>query len=137
MEAKLKEVADRTMEPTCESKATIPNPPTDSVSDTEIEHNRAMIGGQTTGPLENIIDVLEFCRANDLPARVVGRWVWIAFESKPDQEVRNLLKSAGFRWSPRRGQWAHNCGQSSKPASGYRPWDKYRTVSLDEALATV
>lgn len=90
----------------------------------------------TTKKLESIVDVLELCKDNDLPARVVGQWVWIEFESKPAQEVRDLLKSAGFKWSRRRGQWAHNCGHASRPAQSYRPWDKYRTIDLETALST-
>ena len=82
---------------------------------------------------KSIVEVLEYCKVQGLPARVVGRWVWIEFESKPSAEVRQGLKDMGFRWSRCRGQWAHNCGHNSKPALSYRPWDKYRTVSLDEA----
>ena len=59
---------------------------------------------------KSIIEVLEFCKVQALPARVVGKWVWIKFESKPSAEVRQSLKDFGFRWSRRRGQWAHNCG---------------------------
>ncbi len=81
----------------------------------------------------SIIEVLEFCKAQNLPARVVGRWVWIEFESRPCAEIRQALKDFGFRWSRRRGQWSHSCGHSSRPARSYRPWDKYRTISLDEA----
>ncbi len=81
----------------------------------------------------SIIEVLEFCKAQSLPARVVGKWVWIEFESKPDAEIRQAVKDFGFRWSRRRGQWAHNCGHTSKPARSYRPWDKSQTISLDEA----
>ena len=84
--------------------------------------------------LENIIEVLEFCRTWSLPGRVVGRWVWIEFADKPDKDTRDRLKAAGFRWSHRRGQWAHNCGLETGPATRYRPWDKYRTVSLEDAL---
>ena len=82
-----------------------------------------------------IIEVLEFCKAQNLPARVVGKWVWIKFESKPSAEIRQSLKKIGFRWSRRREQWAHNCGRPTKPARGYKPWDKYQTVSIDEAYA--
>ena len=82
-----------------------------------------------------IIEVLEFCKAQDLPARVVGRWVWIKFDSKPDADIRQTLKDFGFRWSKRRSQWAHNCGIGSRPAHGYRPWDKYQTIDMDDALA--
>lgn len=84
---------------------------------------------------QSIIEVLEFCKSGNLPARVVGRWVWIKFESKPNAEIRQALKDFGFHWSRRRGQWSHNCGRPTKPARGYKPWDKYQTVSLDEACA--
>ena len=83
----------------------------------------------------SIIEVLEFCKAQNLPARVVGRWVWIEFDSKPSAEIRQALKDFGFCWSRRRGQWSHNCGLPTKPAHNYRPWDKYQTLTIDEALA--
>ncbi len=95
---------------------TLPNPPQSSKSN------------------HSIIEVLEFCKAQNLPARVVGRWVWIEFASKPCTEIRQALKDFGFRWSKRRGQWSHSCGHSSRPARNYRPWDKYQTISLDKAL---
>jgi len=85
----------------------------------------------------SIIEVLEFCKSRNLPARVVGSWVWIEFDSKPSAEIRQALKDFGFRWSRRRGQWAHNCGHSSRPARSYRPWDRYQTISLDEACQSV
>lgn len=81
---------------------------------------------------KSIIEVLEFCKIQALPARVVGKWVWIKFESKPSAEVRQSLKDFGFRWSRRRGQWAHNCGLSTRPAMNYKPWDKYRTTMLED-----
>lgn len=79
-----------------------------------------------------IIEVLEFCKEQDFPARVVGKWVWIKFESKPPTDTRQALKDMGFRWSRRRGQWAHNCGNPTKPARSYRPWDKYKTTLLED-----
>jgi hypothetical protein len=82
---------------------------------------------------KSIIEVLEFCKDLELPARVVGKWVWILFESKPSASIRQSLKDFGFHWSNRRGQWSHSCGHPTKPARSYRPWDKYKTVSLDEA----
>jgi hypothetical protein len=84
----------------------------------------------------SIIEVLEFCKAQNLPARVVGKWVWIKFDSKPPAEIRQAPKECGFRWSKRRGQWAHNCGHSSRPARSYRPWDKYRTISVEQAIVS-
>ena len=90
---------------------------------------------KTSKSNHSIIEVLEFCKAQNLPARVVGRWVWIQFDSKPDAELRQALKDFGFRWSRRREQWAHNCGLPTRPAHNYKPWDKYQTLTLDEALA--
>ncbi len=81
---------------------------------------------------KSIIEVLEFCKAQNLPARVVGRWVWIKFESKPNTAIRQSLKDMGFRWSRRREQWANNCGHPTKPARGYKPWDKYQTTMLED-----
>lgn len=83
----------------------------------------------------SIIEVLEFCKTQNLPARVVGRWVWVEFESKPSADIRQALKDYGFRWSKRRMQWSHNCGLPTKPALSYKPWDKYQTVTIDEVLA--
>ena len=87
---------------------------------------------ETEQKQHNLIEVVQYCQVNDLPARVVGRWVWIKFEAKPAADIRQGLKDFGFRWSKRRGQWAHNCGHTSKPAHSYRPWDKYQTRALDD-----
>ena len=38
-------------------------------------------------PQHGIVEVLRFCQAEHLPARVVGKWVWVAFDSKPSAEV--------------------------------------------------
>ena len=84
----------------------------------------------------NIVEVLQFCRDNKLPARVVGDWVWIKFSAKPKQSILDALKDLGFRWSKRRKQWAHNCGHPSKPAQNYAPWDRYPTRSLEETLSS-
>jgi len=86
---------------------------------------------EVTPESNSIITVLDYCKANSLPARVVGKWVWIKFDSKPSADVRQGLKDMGFRWSKRRGQWAHNCGNASRPARNYRPWDKYQTTTID------
>lgn len=81
---------------------------------------------------KTIIEVLEFCKGQSLPARIVGRWVWIKFESKPNTEIRQALKDFGFHWSKRRGQWCHNCGHGSRPARSYCPWDRYKTTMLED-----
>ena len=85
---------------------------------------------------KSVLEVLEFCKAENLPARVVGKWVWIDFPTKPNAAIRQSLKDMGFRWSHRRQQWANNCGHPTKPARGYRPWDKYQTTLLDDYMAS-
>lgn len=91
---------------------------------------------QETEKLDNIIDVLEFCIEMDLPdgaAELVGRWVWIQFDAKPSKEIRDRLKAVGFRWSQRRGKWAHNCGHPSHSSKG-NPFWKYRSFKVDRGL---
>jgi hypothetical protein len=82
----------------------------------------------------NLIEVVEFCRQQGIAdkAEIVGRWVWVEFDTKPSSELRQAMKDFGFRWSKRRGRWAHNCGHYSRP--GQRdPRFTYGHISLDEA----
>jgi len=85
----------------------------------------------TQDRLQELPDVLEFCKANGFPADLVGRWIWIRFDEKPDTETRDLLKAAGFRWIHKRGQWAHNCGCPSRRGKG-NPRYKYGSVPVSE-----
>ena len=78
---------------------------------------------------ETLPQVIQFCKDHDLPADVVGRWVWLRFDSKPDDETRTLIKGAGFRWVKRRGEWAHNCGRPTG-RGGCEPRLKYGFVSV-------
>ena len=82
----------------------------------------------------NIEEVLQFCSDNNLPARVVGQWVWIKFPSKPNASIREKLEQIGFRWSSRRRQYHHNCGYPSELARDYEPWDRYSTQTLEDAF---
>ncbi len=79
----------------------------------------------------NVIEVVEFCKQHQLDAELVGRWVWVTFDSKPNAEIRQELKDFGFRWSPKRGKWAHNCGHPSRSSTG-NPWLKYRHCKISE-----
>lgn len=79
------------------------------------------------------LEVARWCKAYQLPAFVVGRWVWITFEAKPAAELRVALKSAGFRWVEKRGSWAHRCGgEHSTEAKSYAPWDRYGRQRVEE-----
>ena len=67
--------------------------------------------------LKTTAEVVEWCAENDLPADLVGRWVWLKFPEKPDKAVRTAIKAAGFKWCKNRGEWAHSCGIPSRRGS--------------------
>lgn len=70
-------------------------------------------------------EVVQFCRNYNLNAERVGGWVWVTFEQAPDPVLLQALKDFGFRFSPRRKKWAHNCGTPTKSAYVANPWEKY------------
>ena len=76
--------------------------------------------------------VIEFCKRNKLDAELVGCWVWVSFDEKPDEDTRKLLKDAGFRWIRKRSKWAHNCGRPCRAGKG-NPWDKYDHQYISKA----
>jgi hypothetical protein len=76
--------------------------------------------------------VVEYCQFHNFPAEIVGSWVWLSFKSKPPTETIALLKEYGFRYSPRRKKWAHNCGTPTKSARATNPWEKYEHFSVSE-----
>jgi hypothetical protein len=78
----------------------------------------------------NVLQVVEFCRSLGLDAELVGEWVWVTFAEKPEAEIRKSLKDFGFKWSKRRGKWAHNCGKPTKSAHQSNPFEKYGHKSV-------
>lgn len=40
----------------------------------------------------------------------------LIFDGKPDQEVRDILKSNGFRWAPSQGAWQRNLNENGEYA---------------------
>ena len=46
----------------------------------------------------------------------VGDWLWLEFDSKPDENVRNSIKVLGFHWNKRRKLWQCSCGVYSRPS---------------------
>ena len=72
----------------------------------------------------DILEVVNFCNRLKLQAEQVGHWVWVTFQEKPKPFILKALKDFGFRWSRRRGKWAHNCGSPSMSGQG-DPWQKY------------
>ena len=62
-------------------------------------------------------------------AQVVGRWVWVIFNSLPRKEDRAWLIEHGYKYNGKRHVWQHNCGIASTGAP-YDPRAKYGIVSL-------
>ena len=46
-----------------------------------------------------------------IEVELVGTWLWVSGNTRP---VKEELKAAGFRWSPKRGKWHWN-------PEGWRP----------------
>jgi hypothetical protein len=87
---------------------------------------------ETNTEPKTLEQVVEYCQFHNFPAEIVGSWVWLSFESKPPVETIALLKEYGFRYSPRRKKWAHNCGTPTKSARATNPWEKYEHFSVSE-----
>ena len=77
-----------------------------------------------------VAEITEFCAQQGYTAELCGCWVWVSFEEKPDEATRKQLKEAGFRWSPRRKKWAHNCGVKTRSSKTGDPFEKYGAVPL-------
>jgi len=61
-------------------------------------------------------------------AKVVGRWIWVTFPSKPSQECRAYLKAHKYRYNPQRGAWQNACGFFTRRAP-YDPRVKYGQIA--------
>jgi hypothetical protein len=77
-----------------------------------------------------VAEITDFCIEKGLKAELCGVWVWVSFEEKPSDELRKELKEVGFRWSPRRKKWAHNCGVKTASSKTGNPFEKYGSVPL-------
>ena len=69
--------------------------------------------------------VIEYCKFQRFDTEQVGSWIWVSFDEKPDESTLSCLKEYGFKYSPRRKKWAHNCGHPTRSAVNVNPWDKY------------
>ena len=86
---------------------------------------------ETLERTSSTVQVVEFCCRHNLPADVVGRWVWVEFPEKPSADTRALLKANGFRWVKSRAAWAHCCGVFSRRGYG-DPRFKYGQIPVSE-----
>ena len=62
---------------------------------------------------------------------VVGKWIWVQFQKKPEAAILEGLKGLGFSWSSRRGCWQHPCGSWSGGKKG-DPRERYGMVRAEE-----
>ncbi len=58
-------------------------------------------------------------------AEVVGKWVWIQFESKQPAAVTSKLSQLGFHWNRHRQAWQHPCGLFRDVAAKFDPRKVY------------
>lgn len=79
--------------------------------------------------------VAAWAAARRLPAEVVGAWVWITFDAKPDTATRAALKAAGFHWNRKRGCWQHACGVRRRFSARTNPRFTYGAVPVDADAA--
>ena len=80
--------------------------------------------------IPTVQEVVDFCKQHGFTGSIVGKWVWLFFEEKPEETIRKILKDFGFRWSARRGGWAHNCGNPVRSAAKSSPFDKYQMTAI-------
>ena len=85
------------------------------------------------------LDALDVCAKLPESAvpftKIVGAWVWVEFNGKPDAETRGALVQLGFRWNPKRAAWQHCGGIRCKRNPHQDPREKYGEQHLSEILA--
>ena len=45
-----------------------------------------------TSHIPTMQEVVDFCKQHGFTGSVVGKWVWLFFEEKPEDAIRKLLK---------------------------------------------
>lgn len=65
---------------------------------------------------------------------LVGRWIWVTFERKPDKYTREYLKGEKFYWNRSRACWQCNNGHHSKnsPHPAHVLKIKYGAIEINE-----
>lgn len=63
----------------------------------------------------------------------VGDWLWLEFDSVPDEDVRNSIRALGFHWNRKRKLWQCSCGVYSRH-SDEDPRPKYGCVPVSNLI---
>ena len=92
------------------------------------EQKRLFIERRSRPTKEVIADLPESIRPH---AYIVGAWVWVQFDSKPNTEIIARLKEQGFTWNNRRKVWQNPCGVF-RPASSDDPRGRYGMIPVDQ-----
>jgi hypothetical protein len=100
------------------------------MTDYEKRERKANRNRGTRWVLEQLRDIPAAFEA----ARIVGRWVWLEFDAKPESSVRSAIGLLGFHWNRKREAWQHPCGFFMHHSPG-DPREKYGVVRADEVLA--
>ena len=66
---------------------------------------------------------------------VVGMWIWVEFETMPDQDKRQWLKDHHFHWNSKRKVWQYAGKPStSSPADSWYLICKYGSQEIEELV---
>ena len=95
--------------PTPAAAAVITAPTTEPRARLQIDFRQREANRQL--PTEQVLDLLQrrLRPAYEL-AEVVGKWVWVTFPDRQDQQTTAELSQLGFHWNSRRQSWQHPCG---------------------------
>ena len=55
--------------------------------------------------------------------KLVGSWLWIEFDCKPEADVIAEVKSLGFTYNAKRNVWQNPCGKWSPHRHRNAPYD--------------
>lgn len=66
-------------------------------------------------------------------ARIVGRWVWVEFPTRPAPDTLAFLKATGFRWNRERLAWQHACGVFTRRNRRIDPRQVYGERGIEES----
>jgi hypothetical protein len=84
-----------------------PTPPPVQRASRFTETRRETIAEIELTPEEKLVLAVHFASllAERPRQEVVGMWLWLDFDGKPEEATRDAMKAHGFRWSKTRSRW--------------------------------
>jgi hypothetical protein len=74
---------------------------------------------------ENIMNALRVIADLGLNIELCGTWIWVSGDTKPHKEI---LKSAGYKWAPKKMMWYYHSGERKSYSRGKYTIDEIRTI---------